>query len=92
MTTQELAKIKARAQSATPGPFHWVSLGRGTCDSPCITLDGRQATRADQYLFAHAQADISALVAEVERLTNLLSPLPSGEGLASGYVQAEGER
>jgi hypothetical protein len=68
VTKEELAKIESRALAASPGPFHWVQIGTGPCDSPCITLDGRPSIRADQYLFAHAQSDIIALVAEVRRL------------------------
>lgn len=67
ITRKELATIRKRVRAATPGPFHWVQLGRGTCDSPCITLDGREATRADQYLFAHAQSDLAALLEIAEK-------------------------
>ena len=68
VTDKELDRIEKLVKAATPGPFHWVSIGRGTCDSLYILMDGREATRNDQYLFAHAQADMAALVAEVRRL------------------------
>lgn len=73
LTDEELAQIEQRASVATKGPFHWVQIGRGACDALVITMDGREARREDQYLFAHAQADLAALSAEVRRLQEELA-------------------
>ena len=77
MNAKYLAEIKAREQAATPGPWEektnrhpqcngepwgWISGAAGN-----ITWSGYVGkTNAD--FIAHARTDISALVAEVERL------------------------
>ena len=83
LTDKEIDKIKKRCDAASSGP--WVSYiegrdhtsgsdfimtGEGDSRGEDIELAG--ATAADQDFIAHARQDIPILVAEIERLRDLL--------------------
>jgi len=69
----DIEAIRARADKATPGPWHiedygymWNNAGRVICK-----VYDNQRRNAD--FIAHAREDIPDLLAEVERLHNLLA-------------------
>lgn len=68
MDQKYLAEIKARADAATPGP--WYADGWAVFDDIRGELVELHDTDPDAQFIAHACTDISALVAEVERLQN----------------------
>lgn len=76
MTHERLAEIKARAEAATPGPWH-VNGPYASMDTPTILDDnggilGRTThyawMRENAAFMAAARSDVPDLVAEVERL------------------------
>ena len=83
LTEKEIDEIKKRCHAASSGP--WVSYiegrdhtsgsdfimtGEGDNRGEDIELTG--ATTADQDFIAHARQDIPVLIAEIERLRDLL--------------------
>ena len=80
MTNEELAAIRHRLASATPGPWEaisdsdgWAVAHRGQFYARLGTgsIEGawpRRRIEADQQFIAHAPADMTALLAEVARL------------------------
>jgi hypothetical protein len=77
-----LDEIKARAEAATPGPWHAWDRGigwevhkgeeRAPCGRSCDELNGEfrgTFTREDAAFIAAAREDVPWLVSEVERLT-----------------------
>jgi hypothetical protein len=80
MTNEELEAIRARCDTATPGP--WVAGREADLMRPMQSfnvgftrkafdeapLDSWWQWEANAYFIAHARADIPALLAEVERL------------------------
>ena len=83
LTDKEITEIRKRCDAASTGP--WVSYIEGrdhTSGSDFIMIgenDNRGedieltgATTADQDFIAHARQDIPALLAEIERLKNIL--------------------
>lgn len=81
MTPERLAEIKARAEAATPGPWH-VNGPYASMDTPTI-LDhnggilGRTThyawMRENAAFMAAARSDVPELVAEVERLQSRIA-------------------
>lgn len=83
VTREELEAIKARVEAATPGP--WVDMGDTFYESVCsvpglhtgvtpICMDPEGDDRPqDRAFIAAAREDVPALVAEVERLWELLA-------------------
>jgi len=83
LTGDELRAIKARCESATPGPWRsyvegrdhtsgssFIMTGAGTSRGEDIELLG--ATPADQDFIAHAREDVLLLLAEIENLRRQL--------------------
>jgi tmRNA-binding protein len=78
LSDDEIAKMRARLQRATPGP--WTSLIENpkTCvGSSFIQTAGEDiyltgATVDDQEFIAHARTDVARLLDEVERLLRKL--------------------
>lgn len=78
MTEERLAAIKARAEAATPGPWHHVLaaiVGTTPCpdddNTTCIcNTDWGNSTniQPNAAFIAHAREDVPALLEEVERL------------------------
>src|SRR5690606_21978359 len=71
MTPEQLAAIRARAEAATPGPWHDDQDGMvySTCQPGCaVVINDIDLAVEDAEFIAHAREDIPALVAEVERL------------------------
>jgi hypothetical protein len=84
LTDEELRAIRARCDSATPGPWisyvegrdhmsgsSFIQTGPGESRGEDIELSG--ATTADQDFIAHARADVPRLLDEVERLRRRLA-------------------
>jgi len=79
MTSDELQAIKACAERATPGPWHYDSYrtvfrASGPADDDICTVPQRERS-ADAVFIALAREDIPHLLAEVERLSNELDEL-----------------
>ncbi len=86
ISTEELAAMKARVEATTPGPWtsffegrdHWGGasfIQTGTQDIYIHAEDyagGGGHFRADQDFIAHARQDIPRLIAEIERLRELI--------------------
>ncbi|WP_020074084.1 hypothetical protein [Faecalispora sporosphaeroides] len=71
MDAKYLAEIKAREQAATPGPWECETHHTRWGDVHEVLVNKcNPSTVSDCYFIAHARTDISALVAEVERLQN----------------------
>lgn len=80
MTPEQLAEIEKRLAAATPGPIDVhrydndggdisFQLQARTGTVICSTNDyDNPRAKADAHLYAHAPADITALLAEVRRL------------------------
>lgn len=75
MDAKQLAEIKAREQAATPGPWGYECFGRYEDHDECILKTGTDeceiSAKEDAEFIAYARTDITALVAEVERLNVL---------------------
>lgn len=81
MDAKYLAEIKAREQSATPGPWKWkkdvlaAPAPRYVVIKPFFEDAPERVTICilpnDMKFISHARTDIPALLAEVERLTDL---------------------
>jgi len=84
ISDEDLKEILDRCNAATPGP--WVSYieGRdhtsgsdfimtGTIEKRGNDIELSGATQADQDFIAHARQDVLRLVAEIQRLKQLLS-------------------
>ena len=83
----DLEPIKARYEAATPGPlWRWDTYPSADDGRPCPSLIGAHGygilscdgemngpKMADADLIANAPTDIAALIAEVERLREILS-------------------
>lgn len=85
MTHDELQAIKARAEAATPGPWHLAICvdtidGRERDDLANIEAGAKdiayEVPSDDAAFIAHARTDVPALVAEVERLTKITALRP----------------
>lgn len=84
MTEQELEKIEARANAATPGPWG-TGTGYEQSKRGNYVHDGHRIVCAEQdetdcvlatedaEFIAHARADVPALVAEVRRLQGIIA-------------------
>ncbi len=83
LSQERLDAIRARAETATPGPWQAWRLGETIAyqvEGPrrLCEYDSRSAvffnglTRNDAMFIAHARQDISDLLAEIERLQSLL--------------------
>jgi hypothetical protein len=79
----ELAAIRARAEAASPGPWRSFIEGRDHTSGSDFIMTGPQdsrgndieltgATKADQEFIAYARQDVPRLIAEVDRLRQLL--------------------
>jgi hypothetical protein len=72
MTDDELKAIEARANAATPGPWHLAITGDDDPDRANIEAGAIDVcdnpTNDDATFIAHARTDVPALVAEVRRL------------------------
>ncbi|MBS0408494.1 MAG: hypothetical protein JSR86_01155 [Proteobacteria bacterium] len=74
LTDIELARMQARCDAATPGPWlARVERREGFSGSDFIETSAQDiemlgATEADYDFVAHARQDIPALLAEIERL------------------------
>ncbi|MEM9010538.1 MAG: hypothetical protein AAGE18_04875 [Pseudomonadota bacterium] len=93
LTDGELAAIRDRASSATPGPWKFWLEGRNheggsdfiqTADED-VALRG--ATIADCDFIAAVRQDVPKLVAEIERLQRLVAFLGAGEGETARAVK-----
>ncbi|MCW5716728.1 MAG: hypothetical protein KIS68_02740 [Bauldia sp.] len=79
ISPEELAAIRRRCDEATPGPWaSWVEGRDHWGGDDIIQTAGEDiypygATVADKDFIAHARQDIPRLLAEIERLTALLS-------------------
>ena len=79
VTEREMTEIKFRCEQATPGPWKsYVETRDRIVGSDFISTGGEDiyltgGTVADQDFIAHARQDIPKLIAEVERLRNLLA-------------------
>ena len=79
LTDEDLAAMRTRVSSATPGP--WISYIEGRnmmSGSSFIQTRGEDiylsgATEADQDFIASAREDIPRLLLEIERLRDLIS-------------------
>jgi len=75
----EMAEIRSRCEQATPGPWTSYIEGRDmTSGSSFIMTEGEDlyltgATTADQDFIAHARQDVPRLIAEIDRLRQLLA-------------------
>lgn len=73
MTPEHLAAIKARAEAATPGPWDIFTLAPKPDDLGRQLVDpGLMLTQADVTFINSAREDVPALVAEVDRLRDVL--------------------
>ena len=78
LTDDELSKIRARCEQATPGPWRSFVEGREAMSGSDFIMTGGEdiyltgATVADQDFIAHARQDIPKLVEEVVRLQQIL--------------------
>ena len=95
----DLEAIKARERAATPGP--WLPSGYGwnivsagedgvsvSTRAPQTYLDGTDYDpRADAQFIAHAREDVPALVAEVERLREIVECGCYGGQVTIGWDQ-----
>ena len=83
ITNDELHAMRVRCDAATPGPWKsyvegrdhtsgssFIMTGEGGSRGPDIELSG--ATSPDQDFIAHARQDVPRLIAELERLRDLL--------------------
>ena len=83
LTDKKIAEIRERCEAASPGPWisyiegrdhtsgsDFIMIGEGGNRSEDIELTG--ATKADQDFIAHARQDVPTLIAEIERLKNIL--------------------
>jgi hypothetical protein len=86
----DLATISARAEAASPGPWRSFVEGRdhtggsdfimtGTQDSRGTDIELAGATKADQDFIAHARQDVPRLLAEVDRLGQLLRRMAASD-------------
>jgi len=79
LTAQELAEIKQRCDRATTGPWKSYVEGRDHDSGSNFIMTGSDdiylsgASIADQDFIAGARQDIPKLIAEIQRLTQLLS-------------------
>ena len=93
MTPEQLAAIRARAEAATPGPWHDDQDGMvySTCQPGCaVVINDIDLAVEDAEFIAHAREDIPALVAEVERLqTELARMRPVVEAAQRWHVAAQ---
>lgn len=106
MTDEELARLEALAQAATPGPWKSCGASEGQCsccvvwsipaDYPvlrAVNEDDGPGRWQDSAFAAAARDAVPALVAEVRRLRGIQA---TWEGLAEGYLSraqaAEAER
>ncbi|MEA5016137.1 MAG: hypothetical protein VB099_16420 [Candidatus Limiplasma sp.] len=79
VTPEWLEEIKALAQAATPGKWHWSSEDTTILETNAtgaffgrlhvLAIEGADATEADKELLACASEAIPRLIAEAERLT-----------------------
>lgn len=76
LTTQQLADIAARATAATPGPWtvseDYADILGPDGDQIASYWNPTSETRNGEFI-AHAREDVTALLAEVHRLTNELA-------------------
>lgn len=88
ITPARLAEISARANAATPGPWHYTDSGgiNGVEDDKKLLFwsvpkdfmqdgDGTHATWRDTDFIANARTDIPDLVAEIRRLRGALEEI-----------------
>ena len=79
LSDEEIADMKTRLAKATLGPWKsYVESRDHACGSDFIMTGGEDvyltgATVADQDFIANARQDIPKLIAEIERLRNLLT-------------------
>ena len=85
MTREQLDAIRARVEAATPGPWEagtaFCCPDMGWVDGPkrtvCPVYEGTKRTHTldanDAEFIAHARVDVSALLAEVERLRDTIN-------------------
>jgi len=78
MDQKYLAEIKAREQAATPGP--WRVIPNSSCAYSIFNTThtvkmGSMYLNFDAQFIAHARTDIPALIAEVERLNEVISSM-----------------
>jgi hypothetical protein len=76
ITAERLAEIEARANAATPGPWHAEHRGvmaEGVEIVDDCAVAGWDVYPENQAFIAHARADVPDLVAEVRRLTAALA-------------------
>lgn len=92
MSSDRLARIKERAEKATPGGWEWDEGDPGALmarfpdqDDPAVEAlvnVGRVVRRVDAEFIAHARSDVPWLLAEVERLAAERDEARRSEALA----------
>src|SRR3990167_8085811 len=73
MTAADLAAIKARADAATAGPWHWTEDGLEDANNQYVvagnfSCEAYAGKEADAAFISAASSDVPALIAEVDRL------------------------
>lgn len=90
----DLDAIEARANAATPGPWHWIlGYGIGVAGVGAITLDGDGPRMTpDQDFVCRARMDVPALIARVreqeQEIARLRSALEEQQQRAMGQLWA----
>lgn len=89
MTDKELDAVLARAEAATPGPWHATNQVRDDRvwqiedvkhEDEICDLDNDERAEHNARFIAHARTDVPALVAEVRRLRGGLDQLRRAVG------------
>lgn len=79
MTTDQLEAIRMRAEKATEGNWNYTAVGGGGRNSTVasfgkeLTMIGEIKSISDAEFIAHSREDIPALLAEIERLSGIIS-------------------
>lgn len=82
LTPEDLDAIRARWETATPGPWEAYIDLRGPCGQLMMILSRGRGSVADRVTrdddaeaIAHAPEDVARLLAEIDRLRALLTPV-----------------
>ena len=104
LSAEDLAQIRRRCDAAAPGPWkaekgdpQWGSIGyevlgveKGDCNCPDSDIPAMLADEEDAIFIAHAREDVPRLLAEVERLRNIMSDIAAIAADHDGMTTVQG--